>query len=443
MLWLKNKPRTMSNDFLCFFHGKAFSNFIFLNILGYAIFKDSIQLVADICQTVIVLATLLAFYVERAFFIKNRVFQLLLLAVIVQCFSWLASKYYVPDYALKYPSVKSMAYLFFFLGLAYWLKGEPKRIIIALLVFCIGVIFTFGYHSAFFTIFETGLDGARVDFNYRNAQHGSLISGACFLFFVILLFTSKFKKLALANMGIIFGIALFGVLSVILQSRQSWLAISVSLAIIPLLDNGEHWPRRKVIITYGILLVTMLMLYQVPFIRERVLAGFVHQGDVQAILTGNWNEVKDFSIGVRLKTWLEAIQWFLAHPIFGTGFGSQSLVITLSKTLPDYITREFRHLHNSNMETLVCWGIAGFLVLYGTLFSVARQVLSCPVSSRFIKMLTISFILYWLIINNFESFFYMRSGQWVFSVFLGAIYSVALHGELNRFAKGRYENLCR
>ncbi|MNY55351.1 hypothetical protein D3C86_1913210 [compost metagenome] len=83
------------------------------------------------------------------------------------------------------------------------------------------------------------------------------------------------------------------------------------------------------------------------------------------------------------------------------------------------------------------------MVLYYTLFSVTRQVFLCSESSRFIKMLTVSFIVYWLIINNFESFFYMRSGQWVFSVFLGAIYSVTLHRELKAFAKERYENLCR
>ena len=45
------------------------------------------------------------------------------------------------------------------------------------------------------------------------------------------------------------------------------------------------------------------------------------------------------------------------------------------------------------------------------------------------------------IINNFESFFYMRSGQWVFSVFMGAIYSTALHWELNRLGKEGHENL--
>ena len=441
LLRMTDHDSSTSDDFLRIFHGQAFGNFIFLNILGYTLFKDSIQLIADVCQTIIVLATLMAFYVERAFFTRNRVFQLLCLALVVQSLSWVASRQFVPDYALKYPSVKSMAYLFFFLGLAYWLKGDPRRIVITLLTFCLGVIFTFAYHSSFFSIVETGLDGARVDFNYRNAQHGSLIAGACFLFFVLLLLTSKFRKLSLGNAGILLGILLFGVFSVILQSRQSWLAISASLAILPLLGGGEHWPRRKVVLTYAILLMTMLALYQVSFIRERLLAGFVHQGDVHAILTGNWNEVRDFSIGVRLKTWLEAIQWFLAHPFFGTGYGSQSLVITLSKTLPDYITREFRHLHNSNMETLVCWGVAGFLVLYGTLFSVLRQVLCCPVSSRFIKMLAISFILYWLIINNFESFFYMRSGQWVFSVFMGAIYSTALHWELNRLGKEGHENL--
>ena len=440
---LKNHTRFTSNDFLCFFHGKSLNDFIFLNIIGYVIFKDSIQLIADICQTIIVIFTLMAFFVERAFFVKNRIFQLLCLSIVVQCFSWLSSKYYINEYALTLPSVKSLAYLFFFVGIAYWLKGDQRRVIIVLLSFCFGVLFTFGYHSSFFSVFETGLDGARVDFNYRNAQHGSLISGACFLFFVSLLWNSKTKKLTITNIGIFIGILLFGIFSIILQSRQSWFAITVALAILPLLKNGNHWPKRNIVITYGIIFITMLSLYHVPFIKGRLLSGFAHPGDMHAIITGNWYEVKDFSIGVRLKTWLEAIQWFIHYPLFGTGFGSQSLVITMSKTLPAYITNEFRHLHNSNMETLVCWGIAGFMVLYYTLFSVTRQVFLCSESSRFIKMLTVSFIVYWLIINNFESFFYMRSGQWVFSVFLGAIYSVALHRELKGFAKERYENLRR
>ena len=438
---LKNHTRLTSNDFLCFFHGKSLNDFIFFNIIGYIIFKDSIQLIADICQTIIVIFTLMAFFVERAFFVKNRIFQLLCLSIVVQCFSWLSSKYYINEYALTLPSVKSLAYLFFFVGIAYWLKGDQRRVIIVLLSFCFGVLFTFGYHSSFFSVFKTGLDGARVDFNYRNAQHGSLISGTCFLFFVALLWNSKTKKLTITNIGIFIGILLFGIFSVILQSRQSWFAITAALAILPLLKNGNYWPKRNVVIIYGIIFITMLSLYHVPFIKGRLLSGFAHPGDMHAIITGNWNEVKDVSIGVRLKTWLEAIQWFMHYPLFGTGLGSQSLVITMSKTLPAYITNEFRHLHNSNMETLVCWGIAGFMVLYYTLFSVTRQVLLCSETSRFIKMLTVSFIVYWLIINNFESFFYMRSGQWVFSVFMGAIYSVALHGELKQFAKEGHENL--
>ena len=85
---MKDQTLSTNHDFLGFFHGKAFGNFIFLNILGYTLFKDSIQLIADVCQTIIVFATLLAFYVDRAFFIKNRVFQLLCLAVVVQCLSW-------------------------------------------------------------------------------------------------------------------------------------------------------------------------------------------------------------------------------------------------------------------------------------------------------------------------------------------------------------------
>ncbi|ATU99750.1 O-antigen ligase family protein [Aeromonas salmonicida] len=442
MLWLKKDSRLTSENFLCFFNGSKLNNFMFLNIIGYAIFKDSIQLLADICQTIIVVGTLVAFCTEGRFFLRNRVFQLLCLSVLIQICSWLSSKYYINDYALTLPSVKSLAYLFFFIGIAYWLKGEQKKIIIVLLSFCFGVIFTFGYHSNFFSVFATGLEGARVDFSYRNAQHGSLISGACLLFFVTLICNSKTQILGARKISMLCGIIIFCIFSIILQSRQSWLAITMVLAILPFFMDGALGARRNILIIYSILFISIFTLYHVPFVKERLSSGFAHAGDIHAIITGDWNNVQDFSIGVRLKTWLEALKWFMEYPLFGTGFGSQSLVITLSDTLPDYITREFRHLHNSNMETLVCWGVAGFLTLYYTLFYVVRQVLSYPDSSCFIKMLAVSFIIYWLIINNFESFFYMRSGQWVFSVFLGAIYSMALHREIKAFTKERYENLC-
>ena len=75
--WMKYQTLSTNHDFLGFFHGKAFGNFIFLNILGYTLFKDSIQLIADVCQTIIVFATLLASDVDRAFFTTNRAVQLL------------------------------------------------------------------------------------------------------------------------------------------------------------------------------------------------------------------------------------------------------------------------------------------------------------------------------------------------------------------------------
>ena len=45
------------------------------------------------------------------------------------------------------------------------------------------------------------------------------------------------------------------------------------------------------------------------------------------------------------------------------------------------------------------------------------------------KTISISFLVYWLIINNFESFLYMRSGQWVFNTFFGAIYTFSLYSD--------------
>ena len=368
---------------------------------------------------------------------------MLLLALIAQTLSWLSAKFYIPDLATPLPVLKSLSYLFFFFCIAFWLKDNQKKINLVLFTFTIGVIFTFVYHSSILSEIQRGLHGIRIDFHYRNAQYGSLITGVCFIFYVIYTLLHKHLLSPIEKTFCISMIVLFGLFSIILQSRQSWLAITMALMaffILSLLDKKKY-PVKNFMLGATVFILLLLFLYQVPFIRQRLLVGFVHTDDLHAILTFHWQEVKDFSIGVRLKSWVEAGRWIQAHPIFGTGFGSQTYVITTSHTLPDYITREFRHLHNSNIETLVSWGILGFFTLYTSWIYILKKIVSSDSSSFYTKALCVSFFIYWIIINNFESFFYYRAGQWVFSVFVGVLYSVILQKEHNAYLEARNENI--
>ncbi|MER0507960.1 O-antigen ligase family protein [Aeromonas veronii] len=423
----------MTDSIKRYLESERCSSLMFLSIICYVMFKDSFQVVGDFFQTVMIIGGLAAIAVYRDFFAKNVVFWLLVIGGVIQFVSWFMSTITIPELAQPTPNLKPFSYLMVFLVMAFWLKGSFKRSIVTLLAFSVGSVFTLFYYSDFFEQFINGMHGSRVDFGYRNAQHGSLIIGAAFI--CILWGIYDIAPQEKNNKGfIISGLCLFlvflGALLMMFQSRQSWLAVFMAIFVIPLLYAyfRDSVSLRKIIMLYGVIFVIGALIYHVDFVHDRIYAGFSHPGDLHNMLSGNWREVKDISIGVRLQTWLEAINWFYSHPIFGTGDGSRSLVITQSVILPDYIKAEFRHLHNSNFETAVSYGAVGFIFTYVLMFyPVYKSVRSN--APTLIKCIAISFLIYWLTINNFESFLYMRSGQWVFNTFFGVIYTFSLHSD--------------
>ncbi|MEZ6970781.1 O-antigen ligase family protein [Aeromonas sp. S11(2024)] len=410
------------------------SSLMFLSVVFYVFFKDSVQLIGDIFQTIMIVGGLIAIYLYKDFFLRNIVFLLIFIGALVQTVSWFMSTISIPELAQTYPNIKPFSYLLVFLVIAFWLKGSAKRSLFVLLSFSLGSIFTLIYHSDFFSQIISGMHGIRVDFGYRNSQHGSLIIGAAFIFIFWRIYAAKPEKsrniyyLMITTTSIL--LIFLGCLLLMLQSRQSWVAVMISLLISPLLYAylSDDVSFRKTMVVYISIIIVFFAIYHVSFVMGRVSAGFSHPDDLHNIISGNWREVKDLSIGIRLQTWLEAINWFFDNPWFGTGDGSRSLVITESHVLPDYIKSEFRHLHNSNFETVVSYGVVGLVYVYFLMIYPVYKTMksNAPV---LIKAISISFLVYWLIINNFESFLYMRSGQWVFNTFFGAIYTFSLHSD--------------
>ncbi|MGL6004622.1 O-antigen ligase family protein [Aeromonas sobria] len=418
------------------------SSLMFLSVVLYVFFKDSVQLIGDIFQTIMIIGGLLAIYLYKDFFLRNIVFLLLVIGALVQTASWFMSTITIPELAQTYPNVKPFSYLLVFLVIAFWLKGSVKRSLLVLLSFSLGSIFTLFYHSDFIAQLISGWHGIRVDFGYRNAQHGSLIIGAAFIFIFWCIYAAKPEKISnryylmIATTSIL--LVCLGCLLLMLQSRQSWVAVMVSLLISPLLYSylNNNVSFRKTTAVYISIIIVFFAIYHVSFVMGRVSTGFSHPDDLHNMISGHWREVKDLSIGIRLQTWLEAINWFFANPWFGTGDGSRSLVITESHVLPDYIKADIRHLHNSNFETAVSYGVVGLVYVYFLMIYPVYKTMKSH-APALIKAIAVSFLVYWLIINNFESFLYMRSGQWVFNTFFGAIYTFSLYSDFVEYQHGK------
>ncbi|MGH1410678.1 MAG: hypothetical protein ACRAUW_14365, partial [Aeromonas sp.] len=94
-----------------YLESERFSSFMFLSVVFYVFFKDSVQLIGDIFQTIMIIGGLLAIYLYKDFFLRNIVFLLLVIGVLVQTASWFMSTITIPELAQNHPNIKPFYYL--------------------------------------------------------------------------------------------------------------------------------------------------------------------------------------------------------------------------------------------------------------------------------------------------------------------------------------------
>ena len=151
----------------------------------------------------------------------------------------------------------------------------------------------------------------------------------------------------------------------------------------------------------------------------------------QLILQERWYEVPYSSIGIRVQTWLVALERIQERPLLGWGNKARSEVIRQSTTLPDEIKREFGHLHNYFLETQLSYGLAGSLFLL-CFFAYLAQAVYRAWREGLLEdewaLFALGFFIYWLFINNFESYLSFNSGVFTFGLVAGGLLTRVLNG---------------
>ncbi|UAB70519.1 O-antigen ligase family protein [Vibrio sp. SCSIO 43132] len=404
----------------------------------YAAFKDSWRLFADIFQTFLLLASLATLTVHWSFFKKEKLLWLLPIALVVQLSSWLYSLHSYPEIATDSPQLGRFLEFFIFFFIAFWLRGNEKYIWAMLTCFVFGSIFTLNYHSPLLEEISVGLSGKRVDFDYRNAQHGALIIGASTLtltYFLTKLCRENLKKSTLFVASILV-LLLLVLLQIVMQTRQALLGIAVALACSKIYNY--HTKEKLKIKTIGFIFVAGVLLIliglQFDIIYKRLQSELYVITDY--ILTGDFSNIPYTSIGIRVQLWFESAIWIIKSPLLGFGNGIEAFMIEQSSRLAHPITVEFKHVHNSYIATLLRFGLLGLLLGFAILIFPIIDLFKSTKGKEHIqhmKYLAIMFLVYWLVVNAFESFWYMKAGLWTYTVFMAAIYTIPLSQRYEKY----------
>ncbi len=352
---------------------------------------------------------------------SNNIFWLFIASFIVQILSWLNSLDAIPEYAKSHPEIKHLSSLFLFIFIAFWINNDKKRTILLYSSLILGYIATALYDNATTGSFLIALKGGRVDYGMHNAQFTSMLSVVVIMLTLyiinIISFRTRVKKtLAYLLSGIIISFAIFSLLAS--QSRQVWLASAILALCIPLFSY-KKLNIRKTLLAYLIIFTAGVTLFQLNIIEQRVTQ---ESNVLTKLIDGDLDNIPMTSIGIRVNSWIEASKWIKENPILGTDRVSVPLVLKLSEKFSNHrYLEKFGHLHNFYVETLVSYGVVGLLFIIFFYQEVVKNITKNHNNSSELLLL-LSFLIFWAIINLFESYNTKTLGIYAQTILLGGLF---------------------
>ncbi|MDA9557616.1 O-antigen ligase family protein [Vibrio sp.] len=339
---------------------------------------------------------------------------LIFFAIILQVVSWGYAHSLIPNELKSYPQIKPLVSLFIFVFISLWVA--PKRLYRLLLLagFMGGFLYAVIHHQLDHNTLIKGLQGRRVDFDMHNAQFTSMLG-------IVIIFVTAFISHALyrcnkLSAGVLLlvmtPLGLF--ITFISQSRQVWLALVITLAFLPLIIFKKN--GKAMLVLYTALAIAGYSVLSNDTVQRRINS---ESNTVQAITQMQWDKIPMSSIGIRVNSWIESLDWIARSPIVGQSKEAIPLVIQQSDVFPKHLKR-FGHLHNYYLETLVAYGALGILFIIAFYRWIYLNIKEH--GSRFERYFFITFLLFWAIINCFESYNNKHLGLFAHTIILASLY---------------------
>lgn len=291
--------------------------------------------------------------------------------------------------------------------------------------------------------------GNREDFGIHNAQHTAMFFGTaligivCFMHRAIKASSRRWRLVMIFLMILSLAVAVFGLIAT--QTRAAWLGITIATAIGLITAVCLIWRKqdksfgkghKKAVFGLALLLLFGFVLAGLNA-PERVKAPLTNsQSGSGGLLTiegysslPEQNSDPRTSHGVRLVSWRVAFEWLKERPLMGWGPGSTKDLINQSEFFSDQFKKNFGHLHNSFIESLVANGLIGSAILLAMTAWIGYAALAAYRNGRMpadVFVFALSFFGFWTAINLFESYTLYTTGHYINAVVVGFIYSFYL-----------------
>jgi O-antigen ligase len=361
---------------------------------------------------------------------SSPVFLLLGLACLVALLSWAHSLWSHPDLAEGSPKINRLTNWLAAIPIAYALGGQSQRSDWMWVAAAVALLLAPWISGEGWDELRRGLSGVRVDFALHNAGHTGLYYAVLVLGLLATLPRAlrpgRWRPLLIA----LWSVTLAGAIAAVLfsQTRSMWLGLSAAVLLLGWLQ-GFRLVRHRVwrwaaagAIALALVLILLAFL-RLDIVSKRISS---EESTISSVLAGRVTEIALGSVGIRIHSWRESLDWIAAEPLLGWGGQGRSQVIVQSDTLPQPVKDITRHLHNSYLDVAVNYGLAGLLLMLSLWGWLIAAALSAARSGHMpIEMLHffLSFMVLWAIANAFESFVFYTSGTYVFGLVSGYVLS--------------------
>lgn len=356
---------------------------------------------------------------------------LLIAALLVQCLSWWLGYQHHPEWVAANPQVDRLAKLFIFVAIAWWLGGSTRNTLLlwgaAVLGFLVATLFVGNAYQDWLL----GLKGVRVDFGIRNAQHSSMMFGVILMALVILApRLLREGKWRLPRGGVwLFALVLSLVGVLIGQTRAVWLGLALGMPFALVVWFVYYWIKSGGIAprTLGVVsLIAVLVFGLAIAVLGKPLAQRLSAESevVEQVVRGKLEGIPYTSIGIRINTWRAGAEWIAERPMVGWGGEGRSLAIKHTEWLPDDVKAEFGHLHNYFLEIWVAYGLLGVFLILALAIWIGQgcwRSWRAGVLPGDLALFGAAFFVYWVVVNQFESYNSFWTGVYVHNLVVGGL----------------------
>ncbi|MBU1170759.1 MAG: O-antigen ligase family protein [Proteobacteria bacterium] len=408
------------------------------SILLYAFTRFIDPVASQIAQGVLVFY-MAYFFVKNPDQIRRDPMYLLFIGVIIsQIATWGSVEMFHPEIQDNTLKIDKLGKLFLFIPIAWGLQRKPKWVPIVLLTACVGFTADLLFGCDFFAQVALAIQGQRVDFGVRNAQHTSMVFGLMVIISIFYMAVADKKT----KMGIAFLFFTMGLAGLtVTQTRQTFFGIIVAVGFVFILSCFlTKLNLKKIMISVVMMAVLFGTASYSITINHRQNEAWdtiktftdpmpenLQTAGKKEILAYYISKQKDSGSGLRVKLWLGMLPYVYQNPFLGWGSNS---IEGLIKNNPYFINEKsvtnMGHLHNFHITLYICCGIIGVLLINGIyvwlLLSSFRDRKQIPHGDQWF-LLSVGFVTYWQVINCFENFSGFWTGVFCHNLILGCIYA--------------------